>query len=328
MILILSSPTDHSTNRVSEWITRLGGHYIRLNDTLLYNADTPFDYGYRNGTEDVGLTVSGYSFRLSDIHIVWYRRWTSRDYLRGLHELTENKEWASNLVRHISVEIQTAGQFFLHLLRHKQWLDPPKATGAVRKHEVLTMAVEEGLLIPNTLVTNHRERAQSFLLENRRIVSKPLSEITFYNSDDFEFLCYTREIAEEDLLKLPAFFYPTLFQQLIERKLEIRTFYLDGECFSMAIFSGEGSKMDFRDLDMNRPVRMAPYRLPQPVEASIRRLMDRLGLSTGSLDLMLSTEGRLYFLEVNPVGQFGMTSYPCNYQLDKKIAEYLIAHDQ
>ena len=31
------------------------------------------------------------------------------------------------------------------------------------------------------------------------------------------------------------------------------------------------------------------------------------------------------FLEVNPVGQFGMVSLPCNYQLEKRIAQYLIA---
>jgi hypothetical protein len=34
------------------------------------------------------------------------------------------------------------------------------------------------------------------------------------------------------------------------------------------------------------------------------------------------------FLEVNPTGQYGMVSDPCNYYLDKKIAEYLIDYDE
>jgi hypothetical protein len=35
-------------------------------------------------------------------------------------------------------------------------------------------------------------------------------------------------------------------------------------------------------------------------------------------------DGREVFLEVNPVGQFGMVSAPCNYHLEKKVAELLI----
>jgi D-alanine-D-alanine ligase-like ATP-grasp enzyme len=47
-------------------------------------------------------------------------------------------------------------------------------------------------------------------------------------------------------------------------------------------------------------------------------------LDCGSIDLIYSTDEKYYFLEVNPVGQFGMVSYPCNYQLEKKIAIELI----
>ena len=52
--------------------------------------------------------------------------------------------------------------------------------------------------------------------------------------------------------------------------------------------------------------------------------MKKLKLETGSLDFIKTTDDRLVFLEVNPVGQFGMVSSPCNYYLEKKIAEYLI----
>ncbi len=52
--------------------------------------------------------------------------------------------------------------------------------------------------------------------------------------------------------------------------------------------------------------------------------MDNLGLDTGSIVLIKSKDDQWYFLEVNPVGQFGMVSYPCNYYLERKIAEYLV----
>jgi glutathione synthase/RimK-type ligase-like ATP-grasp enzyme len=51
--------------------------------------------------------------------------------------------------------------------------------------------------------------------------------------------------------------------------------------------------------------------------------MIKLGLDSGSIDMIVSTEGKYIFLEVNPVGQFGMVSYPCNYYIERDIADYL-----
>jgi glutathione synthase/RimK-type ligase-like ATP-grasp enzyme len=52
--------------------------------------------------------------------------------------------------------------------------------------------------------------------------------------------------------------------------------------------------------------------------------MSILKLNTGSVDLIFSEEdNKYYFLEVNPMGQFGMVSKPCNYYLEKEMAQYL-----
>ena len=51
--------------------------------------------------------------------------------------------------------------------------------------------------------------------------------------------------------------------------------------------------------------------------------MDLLNLDCGSIDMILTPKNEYVFLEVNPIGQFGMTSYPCNFQLEKRIAEIL-----
>lgn len=51
--------------------------------------------------------------------------------------------------------------------------------------------------------------------------------------------------------------------------------------------------------------------------------MADLDLNCGSIDMILGNDGLYYFLEVNPVGQFGMVSGPCNYYLERKIANFL-----
>ena len=43
--------------------------------------------------------------------------------------------------------------------------------------------------------------------------------------------------------------------------------------------------------------------------------------------MIRASNGNYYFLEVNPVGQFGMTSIPCNYDLHEVVAKHLIQKD-
>lgn len=56
--------------------------------------------------------------------------------------------------------------------------------------------------------------------------------------------------------------------------------------------------------------------------------MKRIDLITGSIDIIKSTNGKYYFLEVNPVGQYLAPSFLCNYNLPKIIAEWLIKKDR
>lgn len=330
MVLILSRAAEYSTNRVTEWIEALGGRWVRLNDSFLRSTAVPYSFLLDNDDEGLELYASGQSFDIREINVVWYRKWASGDDLSDLHDLTDNKEWATNLFNHVSRELTGTSQLLFDLLQRKKWLDDPETVKGIRKNRVLTVARRLGLRVPNTLITNRKDRVVDFIEANERIICKPISEVTFFNNDQYEFLSYTQEITREALDSMQEWFYPSQFQQLIEKKFEIRTFYLDGRCYSMAIFSqaGQQSKIDFRDFNAQKPHRMVPYQLPEHIEASIRLLMDELNLATGSLDFIVTPDDHFYFLEVNPVGQFGMTSYPCNYRLEKKIAQYLIHHDQ
>lgn len=51
--------------------------------------------------------------------------------------------------------------------------------------------------------------------------------------------------------------------------------------------------------------------------------MKGLNINMGSVDLLKASDGDIYFLEINPVGQFGLVSNFCNYHLEKN-AEFLL----
>jgi D-alanine-D-alanine ligase-like ATP-grasp enzyme len=93
----------------------------------------------------------------------------------------------------------------------------------------------------------------------------------------------------------------------------------------MAIFSQKDktTTIDFRNYNSEIPNRTVPFILPENIKKGLIELTKKIGINSGSIDMIVTPENDYIFLEVNPVGQFGMTSYPCNYNLEKRIAEFL-----
>ena len=83
----------------------------------------------------------------------------------------------------------------------------------------------------------------------------------------------------------------------------------------MAIFSqaDKQTSIDFRNYNYEKPTRRVPYKLPKKFEDKLREFMKLAYLNTGSIDIIRNEKNEYVFLEVNPVGQFGMVSKPCNY---------------
>lgn len=96
----------------------------------------------------------------------------------------------------------------------------------------------------------------------------------------------------------------------------------------MAIMSQEDKKtsVDFRNYNMIKPNRRLPYKLPIEIEEKLCQLLNHFKLNFASIDLMVRGNN-FYFLEINPVGQFGMVSGPCNYKIEKLIAKYIIENN-
>lgn len=128
----------------------------------------------------------------------------------------------------------------------------------------------------------------------------------------------------------PKTFFPTLFQSYIEKDYELRIFFVFQKCFPMAIFSqsNEQTKIDFRNYDRNLPNRTVPYVLPNVIKSQILRLITKLGLTSGSIDMIVTPKKEYVFLEVNPIGQFAQVSKPCNYYLEREIARLLISYKE
>ena len=307
-----------------EWIEHLGGTCIRLNAEDIPGLAFALDPKGPGG--DSFFCKNGHRVNLSDIRSVWFRRATKPP----LPDVTSVQDdgLRETMERHMLMETKGAVANLYHALSHAHWLSHMD-TARPDKFRVLQMARARGVPIPGTLVTNSKKALLDFRDQHEEIIIKCITDPEVFQKDDLVYSSFTNVFEQEHIDSLPERFFPVLVQEKLKKAWEIRTFFLDGKCYSMAIFSqgNEQTEVDFRHYDYENPNRTVPYRLEEDLEARLALLMDDLSLETGSLDLIRGVDGKTYFLEVNPVGQFGMVSHPCNMFLEKKMAAFLAAKD-
>ena len=317
MILLMSEYRDNSTIYVAQWLLHWDIPFVRIDCEEQYKleylhiSNDGFDYCVRG--------LDGKTIKMSEIRAVWYRRGELNFVLPNLR-VTSDGRLRKALEGHLLAEKVTLEQFFYRLMKDKPHIGTFD-TRAVSKLEVLFEAARLGIEIPRTAIVTEKKELKKYPFHS--IITKAIREGFHCELDTGRYTTYTEGVHESDL---PAAFFPTLFQEAIEKEADIRVFYLSGNFYSMAIRSQSNiqTKTDFRKYLRGRGNRLFPFHLPQAVEQKLDLLMKRIGLETGSIDLIFTKDGRFIFLEVNPVGQFGMVSFPCNYYLEKQIALELV----
>lgn len=338
MILIISRRSHEiTTELVIDWIEALGGEWLRLDAEDIWPGRRFSQRLSPAGEEGIELfdpEVDSVPIGVADVRVVWYRRWAvqaqylatfdAADALGGAG-LVSAQAFAS-----LRAELRAAGRALMGAFSDARWLSDPESTDIDKIHALRT-AARVGFGVPDTLVTTDRGAVEAFLGENptgvitKTIGATPLS----VDFSDGGMATYTTAVDTASLARWPETFAPSLFQSLVPKAYEVRVFVLGDDVYPMAIFSQDHAltRLDFRNYQNDRPNRYVPLALDDADRVRVLDLMRALDLDTGSLDLVCTPEGRLVFLEVNPVGQFGMVSYPCNYGLERKVAEYLVAAD-
>lgn len=316
-ILILSqSHLEGTTDQVCQWMNHLQIPYLRLNGEDFFHFENLGDLPEDN-----------------EIGVVWYRRKINSFPVKySLKQTDFNTQYT--LKRFLIDEFNGLHSLLFYTIDRQKWLNDPITEDNLNKLHVLAIARKCGINAPFTEVVTTKAAIIQLLDSYPALIVKPVSECIFLeDTDGGQYKMLTKTINKDNLRQVPDKFFPSLVQEKVIKKFEIRTFYLNGDCHSMAIFSQNNrkTKEDFRNYDNQRPNRTVPYKLPADLEGKLDQLMKSLHFRTGSIDLMVDMQGNYHFLEINPEGQFGMVSYPCNYYLEKKLALLLnksISHEK
>ncbi len=323
MILLLTSTFDLTTNDIIDWLLLYKNTFKVINE----NTKITLSLADINRNEII-LKVDNEQINLKDIKAVWYRRLKLKLKSHIIAE-SEDKKLGYHINHFLELENDVLNELIDEYIQENVRTIGSNTSFYINKILQLKKAKEIGLNIPDTVILTNTKYLPN--LKQNKIISKGIYE-SFHLNDD-ELFCYSGTELVDDNFNNAIIgmeeFAPSLFQFYIEKYIEIRVFYLKKKLYSMAIFSqaNDKTKIDYRNYDFKKMNRMVPFKLPAEIVKKIQHLMLSFSLDCGSIDLILSKDLIYYFLEINPVGQFNFLSSLCNYNLEQKIAKYLVYDD-
>ncbi|MCK8481927.1 grasp-with-spasm system ATP-grasp peptide maturase [Psychroserpens algicola] len=319
MILIFSQDKNEpSTDSIIDWLDMYKKPFKRFNGIDFYKK---VSISIQDGAFKIQLP----NVDLEHTNLIWLRRWVTRDNSKDIFiKNPQNKDRViTQINEYTKSELKVLLDFFFKSIPDDLLFSSIR-TEEINKLLVLKKARELGLPIPETHILTKKSEYDK-LVKKGNLITKAISNGATVDVDNEKFVGYTATV---ELLPeiMNESFSPSLFQSKIEKKYEIRSFYLSGKFYSMAIFSqgDHQTEVDFRRYNDKAPNRTVPYQLPKEIEVKLAQLAQSFGLNTGSFDLIKTIDNDYVFLEVNPGGQFEMVSKPCNYNLEKRIAIELI----
>lgn len=318
VILLLTHSGDYFTiDRVAEGIVRRGAMPLRF-DTDQF--PTAVRLGLRFDGDRLRQTIvhKGQTIRGENIRSVWQRRLFHPVLPDNLDDT-----WRVACMR----ESQAVLKGFLDSLTHARWFDPLRnVIVAEDKIRQLATAARHGFSLPRTLVTNHPDEVRTFFEDlGGNVVTKLLTPISFAMEGRAGAL-HTSIVRREHLDKLDSLrFCPMVFQEHIAKAYELRIAYVGGRCFAGAIDASQSKtgQVDWRNA-LPGECSFQKADIPDDLAARIDAFMKELGLGFGALDVIRTPQGEYVFLEVNPVGEWGMLERELDLPIADAIAEELL----
>lgn len=303
-ILIVTMRADLHADIVARKIVERGATPFRLNLDEFPEHFTITLEQHDGGLDGVLCHIpTGDRLSLSEVGAVWMRKKADFSFLAGALPAQE-KAFAEAEMEHV--------MFGLLYCLDCYWMSHPLAArGAMWKGEQLMRAARAGFAVPPSMVTNQRDRLETFRTSlGGDIIFKALSSSTLGGLEVTAEERTTGNLgttriteAHADLLDAVAEL-PCFFQQHIAKQCDVRATVIGDRIFAARIHSQDDPRTvtDFRDFSVEIPYEVED--LPPDVARRCIDFVHSYGLNFGALDLVVNPEGEYVFLENNPVGQF------------------------
>lgn len=287
-------------------------------ETDRFPTDVRLSLRYGNAGSELSVADTGRALRSAEIRAVWFRRF---DGGAGI---------PTNLapdMRHAALLEARAALFgWIHSVDAFHFDRVDRVLRAENKPLQLHLARELGLCVPETLITNDPVEARAFVeRQPGGVVVKMLMPASIVHGGS-QRTVFTSELRRDDLSYLQGLrVAPIVFQERIDKQRELRATIVGRRVFTASIDAAriEGAGLDWRRRPEEVMQAWEPASLPQDVEQALLRLTERLGLNYGAADLIVTPDGELVFLELNPGGQYRWLEEHTGLPISEAIADLL-----
>jgi glutathione synthase/RimK-type ligase-like ATP-grasp enzyme len=318
VLLITHNKENQCAETVSEAIRRKGGIPVRFN-TDEYPGSSSLTVEFRDDEWKMILENNQGTFNLMEFESLWYRR------IRIGNQVTSILE-----EKFLNASVEESRRTFFGMLASLDVFHLDhflKIRRAENKQLQLKLAHQLGIKIPKTLITNTSEPVKDFFPHcSTGMITKMQAAFAIYENG-VENVVFTNTISEGLLEELDGIEYcPMTFQENIEKKLELRITVVGNKVFAASIDSQRSAlaRDDWRKQGIEMINDWEKFDLPRDVETKLLKLMDNIQLNYGAIDMILTHSDELYFLEVNPVGEFFWLENNPGFPVSDALADLLL----
>lgn len=269
--------------------------------------------GYISNTEKVMLNLhdsNGEYHSADEFGVIWWRRSSPPQiFLDDTH-----KDEIKNIVNR-SASLHLISLYSAFSVKCKLINNPINAIAAEVKLTQLRKALEVGLLIPSTLISNNPiEIKKFFTIHNRKIIMK-----SYCSTETLSIKTTLLESVFPDE-QLGIRMSPMIYQEVVEGEKHYRVVIIGDEYVASLFIS--------KDIDsrIDLTAKVEAVKIPEQLFSKLKNLLVSLGLKIGIIDLKENYDGSIYFLEINQQGQFAYLDAISSTQGLDMMTRYLITY--
>ncbi|HSX05696.1 MAG TPA: hypothetical protein VLF69_04465 [Candidatus Saccharimonadales bacterium] len=257
---------------------------------------------------------------ITSVKSVWYRK--PKIYPEQIQVPPEYKKYALSAMR-------IHADAMLSLFPDAFWLSDYYAIlRASSKPWQQIVAHRLGFHIPDTTATSDAQRAKQFLAaHNRTVVKTQAAHMPVFGTEVRTFP--TTLVQEGETVDMKGLHLsPAIFQQAIDFAYELRVSVVGDKVFTGRIVDHHAKDMpaamrDWRINHLYEAAKFEAYDLPPALARQCVSLVKELGLRFGAIDLIVDKKGKVWFLEINPNGQWAFIEDDTDLPIGKAIADLL-----
>lgn len=281
-------------------VDRVATEMVRRNNSTVYVLDYKSKCRFSLEVDRIGdlyLKIDG--DRLRDNYLVWDRR----KLFPGTSFYIEGDNPSKELVAQEWSALYT----LLDGLNNGRVINSIRSKSCRIKPYQQIVAARAGFLVPSTLITNSKAELIRFYDESGKVIMKSLSGRSFGGVKEgggSQFIM-TMRLSTDDInsaSEAELSYCPHFFQEEVVKKYELRIIVVDTAIFAFCInpHSHALAEVDWRKA--MRFIEFSPIKLDGAIKEKIRLFMKDMDLVTGSLDIIIDTNDRAWFLECNQDG--------------------------